>query len=407
MDAHKRSISVAVLPPGSREPIEWQVLNRTEDIRRLARKLVRMAAGGEVRCCYEAGPCGFALKRELEAAAPLVCEVIAPSLIPIRPGERVKTDRRDARKLARLLRAGELTEVHPPSEAEEAVRDLVRCREDIREDLLRCRHRLAKLLLRRGRIYSGHAWTQAHRQWLRSLAWEQGADQVVFDDYLRAVELLEDRLRGLNAEVEAIAAGDTYRKPVGWLRCFYGIDTVTAMAVLAELYNLDRFERARDLMSYVGLVSREHSSGEQRRRGGITKSGNAHVRRVLVEAAHHYRRRPHVAAKLRHRREGQPGWAIAYADRAHARLHRRFSALSARGKPTGKVVVAVARELVGFLWAVVREGTQREQIRQLRQVGTRVSRRARPADAARAKRRGPAQAGGRAVAPLRAAAGRR
>jgi transposase len=360
MDAHKKSIYVAVLRPGSREPEEFEVANRERDLRRFARKLVREAQGGEVRCCYEAGPCGFALRRQLEAAAPVVCEVIAPSLIPIRPGSRVKTDRRDARKLVRLYRAGELTAIHVPTESQEAVRDLTRCREDAKEDLRRARHRLEKMLLRRGRIYAdGRMWTQRHLLWLRSLRWEDVADQVVFADYMRALELLADRIAALDTQIQTCAGEPPYREPVGWLRCFYGIDTVTALTIVAELGDVRRFQKPTDLMGFVGIVPSERTSGDSQRRGALTKTGNAHIRRVVVEAAWHYRHRPAIGPTLRRRREGQPGWAITIADRAHARLHKRFWALLARGKPQNKVVVAVARELVGFLWCVLHEGAGR------------------------------------------------
>jgi transposase len=360
LDAHKKSISVAMFRPDAEAPEEWQVANREQDVRRLARKLVRAADGGEVRCCYEAGPCGYALQRRLEAAAPLVCAVIAPSLIPVRPGDRVKTDRRDARKLGRLFRAGELTEVHPPTEQEEAVRDLMRCREDAKEDLLRARHRLGKMLLRRGRIYGdGRAWTQRHCSWLRSQSWEHAAERVVFEDYLRAIELLEERLAGLDAQVGAMAGEAPYREPVGWLRCFHGIDTVTAMTIVAELHDLRRFKTAPELMSYVGLVCSEWTSADRPRRGRMTKAGNAHVRRVLIETAWHYRHRPGVGATLRRRRQGQPAWAMTLADKAHARLHRRYWGLVAKGKPPVVAAGAVARELVGFLWGVFQEGSRR------------------------------------------------
>jgi transposase len=354
MDAHKKAINVAMLLPGKHEPVEWQVANEPAAIRRLAKRLVREAPG-EVRCCYEAGPCGYVLQRELEAAGGVVCEVIAPGLIPIKPGERIKTDRRDARKLAVSLRADDLTAVHPPTPADEAVRDLCRCREDAREDLMRARHRLGKFLLRRGRTYTigKRAWGLQHRQWLKGLKFEHSADQVTFEDYLAAIEQLEERLRGLDQRLMAIAEQDPYREPVGWLRCFRGIDTVTAIALVAELHDFRRFQTARALMAYLGLVPSENSSGERHRRGAITKAGNVHVRRLLIEAAWHYRHRPGVGAGLRRRREGQPVGIIAIADRAQHRLCRRFRHLTERSKPFNKVVVAVARELIGFVWAAL------------------------------------------------------
>ncbi len=354
MDAHKKAINVAVLLPDQREALEWQVANQPAAIRRLAKRLVREAPG-EVRCCYEAGPCGYVLQRQLEAAGGVICEVIAPSLVLIKPGERIKTDRRDARKLAVSLRAGDLTAVHPPTPADEAVRDLCRCREDAREDLTRARQRLGKFLLRRGRVYTlgKRAWGHLHRQWLKGLEFEHRADQVTFEDYLGAIELLEERLRGLEQRLEAIAEQDPYREPVGWLRCFHGIETVTAIAVVAELHDFRRFETARALMAYLGLVPSEYSSGERQRRGAITKAGNVHVRRLMIEAAWHYRHRPRVGEGLRRRRQGQSSAIIAIADRAQHRLSRRFRHLTEQGKPFNKAVVAVARELVGFVWAAL------------------------------------------------------
>jgi transposase len=274
----------------------------------------------------------------------------------------VKTDRRDARKLVRLYRADELTAIHILSEKEEAVRNLTRCREDAKQDLRRARHRLEKMLLRCARIYAdGRMWTQRHLLWLRGLRWEHSADQVVFDDYMRAIEVLADRIAALDIQILTRATEEPYKKPVGWLRCFYGVDTVTALTILAELGDVRRFAKPTDLMGFVGIVPSEWSSGDSHRRGALTKTGNAHVRRVLIEAAWHYRHRPSIGPTLRRRREGQPGWAITIADRAHARLHKRFWALLARGKPQNKVVVAVARELVGFLWAVLHEGLGREE----------------------------------------------
>jgi len=351
LDTSKESIQVALLGPGEKDAVEWQEANDARGLKRLVKRLKREAPG-ELRACYEAGPCGYALQRGLRAAG-IECMVVAPSLIPVKPGERVKTDRRDARKLAEYLRAGTLTEVHPPTPEQEAARDLCRCREDVRQDLERSRHRMGKLLLRRALIHPGRAWTQAHRAWLRSLRFEETADRAVFEDYLLAIEHLEQRLRGLEEKLAALSVQEPYREPVGWLRCFRGIDTVTAMTIVTELHGFERFGTARELMAYLGLVPSEHSSGGKQRRGAITKAGNSHLRRVLIEAAWHYRHRPGESAQLRKRREGQPAWAIAIADRAQQRLHKRYWRLLGRGKAHNKTVTAVARELVGFIWATL------------------------------------------------------
>lgn len=354
LDVHQEEISVAVLEGGSRRPTEFRVGGDGRGVRKLVRRLGELGGKGQVESAYEAGPTGYALQRRLEAEG-IGCAVVAPSLIPVKPGERIKTDRRDARKLAEQLRAGMLTAVCAPSEAQEAVRDLCRCREDAREDLMRARHRLSKMLLRRGLVYrAGNNWTQKHRRWLLGLVWEHEAERVVFGDYLQAIEHIAERLRGLEAALAEQAEKDPYREPVGWLRCFRGFDTVNAMTIVAELYDVVRFGSPRQLMAYLGLVPSEHSSGGSRRQGGITKSGNRHVRRALINAAWHYRHRPGVGAALRQRRQGQPAPILALADRAQQRLHRRFfHLLLRRGKPPQKAVVAVARELVGFLWAVL------------------------------------------------------
>jgi transposase len=361
LDTSKERHAVAILEPEAREPREASLPNEAREIRRFARKVVREAPG-EVRICYEAGPCGFSLKRQLEEAAKLVCEVVAPSLIPVRPGVRIKTDRRDARKLVSLYRAGELTEVHPPSEAEEAVRDLVRCREDVKQDLLRARHRLSKFLLRRGQVYTGgQAWTLRHDRWISAIVWEQEADCLTVESYRLGISQLIDRQGSLEERIEAFSRTDPYREPVGWLRCFRGIDTVTAMTILAELHDFHRFRTARALMSYLGMTPSEHSSGDRVRRGEITKAGNSHVRRVLGEAAWCNRHRPAVGYHLRRRRAEQPDWVIAHADRAMQRLSCRYHRLLERGKPRNKVVTAMARELVGFVWAVLAEGQRRHE----------------------------------------------
>lgn len=349
LDVHKDSISVALLDP-ERGLVEWTCGGDTAAVDRLGRRLAKLA--GAVSCGYEAGPGGYHVQRRL-AALGVACQVVAPSLIPVKPGQRVKTDRRDARKLAELLRAGLLTEVQPPTPEEEAVRDLCRCREDAVQDLTRSRHRLTKWLLRRGLRCEGRHWTGKHRQWLRRLRFDHLAEEAAFTDYLLAVEVLEERVKSLGQKLEAAAQTAPYREAVAWLRCFKGIDTVIAMTIVTELHGFERFTSPRQLMAYLGLTPSEYSSGGQERRGGITKAGNSHVRRVLIEAAWQYQRRPGRGLALRHRREGQPGWVLAIAEKAQLRLHQRYHRLTGRGKPPNKAVTAVARELVGFIWSVL------------------------------------------------------
>jgi len=351
IDAHKKDLFVAMLIGAEKTPVTWQLANEVGAVRRLVRKLERDAPG-PVRVCYEAGPCGYALQRQLTTDR-VTCQVIAPALIPRKPGDRIKTDRRDARKLVELWRAGLLTEVRPPTPEEEAVRDLCRARDDAREDLQRCHHRLSKLLLRRGLHFSGKNWTKAHRRWIDGLRWEHPAERAVIEDYLLAIDHLEARLIEFDARLSETAEADPYRERVGWLRCFRGIDTLTAMLILAELHDFRRFEHPRALMAYLGLVPGEDSSGEKHRRGRITRTGNTLVRRLLVETSWHYQHRAGVGKTLARRRKGQPGRVIAIADKAQHRLCRRFRMLTLQQKPPGKIVVAVARELAGFLWAAL------------------------------------------------------
>ena len=354
LDAHKKDHKVAALLPGCKEPEQWTVRNVPREIQRMVRRICRRA-GGPVEFCYEAGVCGFALQRQILAAGDEVkCRVVAPSLIPIRPGSRIKTDRRDARKLVELLRAGLLTEVYPPNPQQEAVRDLCRCREAAKADLLRARHRLSKFLLRRGMVYhEGGHWTQRHFAWLRRLRFDEPLDREIFGEYVAELDHRVRRVEALDRRLEEVSQEQPYQEPVGWLRCFRGIDTVTALMIVAELYSFGRFRSPRQLMSYLGLVPWEFSSGDAEHRGGITKAGNRRVRRLLIEAGWHQRNVPVTSKALRKRREGQPAWVVAIAERAQKRLYQRYWRLVHRGKAPVKAVTAVARELSGFIWSVL------------------------------------------------------
>jgi transposase len=324
------------------------------DLPTIGRFVDRFGGRGRVRCCYEAGPCGFELQRFLQTRH-VACDVIAPALIPRRAGDRIKTDRRDASQLAILYRAGALTAIHIPTEQEEAARDLLRCREDIRADLLRARHRLSKFLLRHGRRFTGtkKAWSKAHDAWLRVQTWPIPALDQTHAAYLRTVDEAIARLRTVEEDLRALLTLEPLRPRVERLRCFRGIDDLTALTIAAELGDPRRFASAPRAMAFVGLVPSEHSSGTKRARGAITKTGNAHLRRVLVEAAWHYRHRPFVGAALRRRQRGAPAAIVAHAWTAQQRLHRRYHRLAGRGKVKQQVNTAIARELTGFVWAAL------------------------------------------------------
>ncbi len=353
LDVHKDTIVAAVLKPRRKTAEVTKFANDEATVRRFMRKL-RKGGAGRVVACYEAGPTGFALQRLL-LGLDVECQVIAPSLIPAKPGDRIKTDRRDAVKLAELLRAGLLTEVSPPTPEEESVRDLCRAREDAVRDRMSARNRLSKFLLRRGLRCSSKAWGQHWWRWLREQSFAHDADRLTLDSYVAAVEQAEERIVSLEAALKSISEDEPYRVVVGRLRCFRGVDTVTAMTIASELHGFMRFRSPTQLMAYLGLVPSEYSSGTSTRRGGITKAGNGHVRRVLIEAAWHYRHKPRVSRGIQKRREGQPPGAIACADKAMRRLHKKWTGMVYRGKPTTKATTAVARELVGFVWATMME----------------------------------------------------
>jgi transposase len=358
LDDSKRKLVAGILRPGEAQPELREIANDPRLIRRLFERLKRE---GPVAACYEAGVSGYDLHRQIMALG-VACAVIAPALTPRRPGQRIKTDRRDAAKLVRLFRAGELTAVHVPDEAEEAVRDLVRCRDDVRRDVLRWRHRVLKLLNRHGRAYlGGRNWSQAHWRWIREQRFDLPALQRAFEATVFALEQALARQAELDKELEAIAATALYREPVNWLRCFRGIDTLSAIILFAEVVDFQRFRRPRELMAYLGLVPSEYSSGETQRRGALTKAGNSHARRVLVEAAWHYRHRPTIGRALASRSAGQPNEIVGQAWRAQQRLHRRYRHLVGHGKRTPVAVAAIARELGGFIWAAMTRHESRRQ----------------------------------------------
>lgn len=308
--------------------------------------------GPDLIAVYEAGPTGFGLARAARARG-IDLRIAAPGLIPRGPSDRVKTDARDAERLARLLAAGELRFVCVPSPEEERFRDLLRCREDVRGDLMRARHRLGKLLLRRGLRYPGPGknWTQRHRRWLAGLVFDDEASTATFVDYLAAVTALEQRRATLGAEIERLWPESPHAQTIARLRCFRGIDTLTAAGISAEVGGFERFAKPAPLAGYLGITPSERTSDEKRRQGAITKAGSKHARRLLVESAHHYAKHPAVGEELRRRQAGQDPRVVQVAWRAQQRLNRRWRHLGERrGKPSGKVAVAVARELSAFCW---------------------------------------------------------
>jgi transposase len=344
LDVHSRSIRLAAVRAD--ELLEERTLPYDEGA---VERVLRRWPGA--RCCYEAGPTGFGLHRYLSGRG-IECRVVAPGLVPQRPGDRVKTDPRDARKIARLFAGGLLEPIHVPSPELEAARDLVRAREDARLDRMRDRHRLSKFCLRHGRRLPGRSWGIGRRRWLSEQRFAFAAQQHAFDTYVHAIDLVDRRIETLERAIGETAEQEPWRQLVAQLRCVRGIDTLTALALVAEIGDFGRFQTAEQFMAFVGLVPCEHSSGERRRQGSITKVGNGHLRRLLVESAWHARRRPTVGYKLARRQRGQDAAVIERAWRCQQRLYRRWQRMAGRGKPQQKIVVACARELAGFVWAI-------------------------------------------------------
>jgi transposase len=354
LDVHKDTIAVAVAEMGKRDEVRVHgtIANTSTALQALAAKLAR--GGGELRFCYEAGPCGYGIERQLTAAGH-GCAVVAPSLIPRKPGARIKTDRRDAINLAKLHRAGELTAVWVPDPAHEAIRDLVRARLAAVRTLRQARQQLSGFLLRHGHHYHRPAWTLMHRRWLAGLRFEQAVHHLVLEDCIGAIEAATARRDRLEAHIETALADWSLAPVVSALQALRGLAMVGAATLVAELGDITRFANPRQLMSYLGLVPSEHSSGSTRRQGGITKAGNGAARRMLIEAAWSYRFPARISREqlLRQERLTQPIRDTAW--KAQERLCRRYRKLSRAGKPPTVVTAAIARELVGFVWAIAKQ----------------------------------------------------
>jgi transposase len=352
LDVHAETIAVAIAEPDGEVRSLGTIANRAESIRKMMKKL---GPGEHLKACYEAGPTGYVLYWQL-AELGVACEVIAPTLMPVKVGDRVKTDRRDAERLARSYRSGDLTAVWVPDEGSEALRDLVRAREAAKQDQLRARHRLSKFLLRSGQRPSAgiKAWTLGYMAWVRQLRFSQVAQESTRLDYLHEVEHMGERVARLEQAItEAVKlASPAIQEVVKGLQALRGIAQISAVTIAAELGNITRFEGARQLMGYSGAVPSEDSSGGRTQRGSITKTGNAHLRRIAVEAAWSYRLRPGVGPALRKRQEGVAEEIKEIAWKAQVRLSKRYARLAAAGKDQRKIITAVGRELLGFVWAI-------------------------------------------------------
>jgi transposase len=352
LDVHAETIAVAIAEPDGEVRSLGMIANRAESIRKMIKKLEPVE---QLKACYEAGPTGYVLYWQL-AEMGVACEVIAPTLVPMKAGDRVKTDRRDAERLARSYRSGDLTAVWIPDNGSESLRDLVRAREAAKQDQLRARHRLSKFLLRVGqRPASGmKAWTAPYMTWVRQVHFAQVAREATMLDYLHEVDHMGERVKRLEQAIsEAVKlASPAIREVVKGLQALRGIAEISAVTIVAELGSITRFNTARQLMGYSGAVPTEDSSGQRTRRGSITKTGNAHLRRIIVEAAWSYRYRPTIGPRLRKRQEGVPEPIKEIAWKAQVRLHKRSMKLAAAGKDQRKIITAVGRELLGFIWAI-------------------------------------------------------
>lgn len=358
LDVHKATVSVGVAEAGRAGEVRFlgEIPNRPAAVARFVQKLAERHPG-QLSFCSEAGPCGHALCRQRRQAGH-DCVVVAPSLVPTRPGERVKTDRGDALTLARLHRAGELVAVWVPDPAHEAMRELVRARLDAVAQVRKARQQLQGFLLRQGRVYAGRgAWTAAHRRWLATVRFSHAAHQVILQEYIDAIADAEQRRDRLTAQIERRLPEWSLAPVVAALQAMRGVAFVTAVTLAAEVGDFGRFGNPRQLMAYFGLVPSEHSSGPKARHGAITKAGSQHARHVLIEGAWTYRLSPRVSPKLQARLEGLPKAVREVAWKAQLRLCSRYRAMIARGKPWNVVTTAIAREMVGFIWAIARQVT--------------------------------------------------
>jgi len=356
LDVHKASISVAIAEAGRQTPeFRGEIPNEPAAIDKLVRQLSQRFDGQPLLFSYEAGPCGYGAYHQIQASGH-DCEVVAPTLIPQRAGDRIKTDRRDAKMLARLSRSGELTPVWVPTPEQEAIRDLTRARDDMKAAELRARQRLNAFLLRHSKVYPGKSkWIPAHFRWLETVRFDTPVQQVVLEEYVDNVKDAQRRVVGLEKQMRAVLPNWSLAPVVEAVQAMRGVSLITAMTVLAELGDISRFDSPRQLMAYLGLVPSEHSSGGSRRQGGITKTGNGHVRRVLVEAAWSYRFPARKTRIIEQRAEKTSPTVQAIAWEAQKRLCGRYRRLVATGKVKQQVTTAVAREMAGFLWAIACE----------------------------------------------------
>lgn len=355
LDVHKETIAVATLRPGSVDCDERTIPNTPEAIRKL---LGRQPDPSVIRTCYEAGPTGYDTHRLITSLG-IACDVIAPSLIPKRAGVRVKTDRIDAMKLARLHRAQELTTVRVPTPAEEAVRDLIRVREDLKCDRRVARQRMKSFLLRHGKRYAKPRadWSWRFGLWLTTQTFDEPTTQLAFDHLMAACSVRDSQLAAIDRQIQEAALAPPLAEPVARLRAFRGIDTLSAATLVAETCDFNRFPTAASFMAFTGLVPSEHSSGATTRYGSITKTGNPHIRRVLVEASWSYRYRPAVRGGLVKRQENQPPEVVAYSWEAQCRLSAVYRKIAYKKHPN-KAVCAVARELAGFVWGAMTDNME-------------------------------------------------
>ena len=355
LDVHKFTIDIAISEKHSNSPARsyGQIDNRFSVLDRVIRKL--QSKGSELQFVYEAGPCGYQIYRHLTAKG-LACSIVAPSMIPRRPGDRIKTDRRDAINLVRLFKAGELSSIYIPTQEDEAMRDLLRCRDDIRRLERKARQRLLAFLLRNGYRYSATKhWTKAHMKWLADIKFAHPAQQIVFQEYLDAVNECTERVERITGQIRPQVDGWSRALFVEAYQALRGVSLIVATTVVAEIGDMSRFKNPKELMAYLGLVPSEHSSGKTIRRGPITKTGNGHVRRVLVEAAWTYKTVPRKSQTILKRQQGLPKNICDISWKVQTRLCTRYWRLLMKGKVKQTIVTAIARELSAFIWAIDRE----------------------------------------------------